>query len=62
MVPRTCLHWYHYRRLLILLLLMLPFLLLLLLLQPCLHPVEPDASVPLQVVQQSHRQSDCQSH
>ena len=62
MVPRACLHWHHYRRLLLLLLLMLPFLLLLLLLQPCLHLVEPGASVPLRVVQQSHRRFECQSH
>jgi len=39
--------------LLLLLLLLLPLsLLLLLLLLPCLHLVEPGASVPLQVVQQ----------
>jgi len=33
-------------------LLLLPFLLLLLQLLPCLHLVGPDASEPLQVVQQ----------
>jgi len=37
------------------LLLLLPFLPLLLQLLPCLHLVEPGASVPLQVVQQLHR-------
>jgi hypothetical protein len=58
-VPRPCLHWDHYRRLLLLLLLLLPFLLLLQLLLPCLHLVEPGASVPLQVVQQSHRRFEC---
>jgi len=61
-MPRTCLHWHHYRRLLLLLLLLLPFLLLLLLLLPCLHLVEPGAAVPLQVVLQSHRRFECQSH
>jgi len=60
MVPRACLHSHHYRRLhchyhcnsLLQLLLLLPSLLLLLQLLPCLHLVEPGASVPLQVVQQ----------
>jgi len=62
MVPMACLHSHHYRRRGSMLLLLLPFLLLLLLLLPCLHLVEPGASVPLRVVQQSHPLFECQSH